>query len=91
MKIGIISSGAGGSILARYAIATGHEVVLASRRRDKLTEVVAALGRGAYAAIIAGAAEADMTILAVPWTAKEEALNTVNDWTKKILVDATNA
>lgn len=33
----------------------------------------------------------DLAVLAVPWTAKEEALGAVPDWRGKMLVDATNA
>jgi predicted dinucleotide-binding enzyme len=90
VKIGVIGAGAVGTAIAKYALLTGHQVALASRRRDKLAETVTALGNGASVATILDAAAADIVILAVPWPAREETLSAIPDWRGKILVDATN-
>jgi NADP oxidoreductase coenzyme F420-dependent len=77
VKIGIIGAGAVGTAIAKYALLTGHQMALASRRRDKLAETVTALGNGASVATISDAAAADIVILAVPWPAREETLSAI--------------
>jgi prephenate dehydrogenase len=83
VKIGIIGAGAVGTAIAKYALLTGHQMALASRRRDKLTETVTVLGNGASVATISDAAAADIVILAVPWPAREETLSAIPDWEER--------
>lgn len=66
--IGIIGAGEVGSQLARAAIKSGYEVVIAnSRGPETLKDLIDELGPSARAATAAGAAEAgDFVIIAVP-------------------------
>jgi predicted dinucleotide-binding enzyme len=66
--IGIIGAGEVGSQIARVAIASGYQVVIAnSRGPDTLRELIRELGPSARAATAAGAAAAgDFVVIAVP-------------------------
>lgn len=88
--IGIIGAGEVGSHIARGAIASGYEVVLAnSRGPETLTELVAQLGPPARATTAAEAAAAgDFVVIAVP-------LKLVNDMpvdalAGKVVIDTNN-
>jgi prephenate dehydrogenase len=75
MKFGTIGAGTVALAFAREALATGHEVVLSSRRGpEALAGKVAELGHGAFAATVEAAASLDYVLLAVPWPNVEEAL-----------------
>jgi len=91
MKFGTIGAGTVALAFAREALATGHEVVLSSRRGpDYLAGKVAKLGRGASAATVEEAASLDYVLLAVPWRDLEAALQGLPAWNGRVLVDATN-
>ena len=91
MKIGTIGAGDVSIAIAKLALAAGHEVILSnSTGGEKLAKIVAGLGKGATAGSISQVAEADIVILAVPWTAIESALAATPSWAGRILVDATN-
>jgi len=91
MKIGMIGAGSVALAIARYALASGHEVLLSnSRGPETLADVVNSLPSGVSAATIAEAGAADLTILATPWLAVEAALSAVTDWSGRVLIDATN-
>jgi 8-hydroxy-5-deazaflavin:NADPH oxidoreductase len=91
MKFGIIGAGTVALAFARAALATGHEVVLSSRRGpDSLADKVAELGRGASAATVEEAASLDYVLLAVPWRNVEAALQWLPAWNGRVLIDATN-
>jgi predicted dinucleotide-binding enzyme len=66
--IGIIGAGEVGSHIARAAITSGYDVVIAnSRRPDTLSGLIADLGSSASASTAAGAAAAgDVVVVAVP-------------------------
>lgn len=65
--VGFIGSGHLGSAIAQLAVAAGHHVVLGnSRGPETLTDTVARLGPRASAATSAGAAEAELVVVAVP-------------------------
>src|SRR5476649_353268 len=88
--IGIIGAGEVGSQIARAAIASGYQVVIAnSREPATLKDLIEELGPSARAATAAGAAEAgDFVIVAVP-------LKLVNDMpveqlAGKIVLDTNN-
>ncbi len=75
MKFGTIGAGTVAVAFAREALATGHEVVLSSRRGpESLASKVAELGHGASAATVEEAASLDYVLLAVPWPNVEDAL-----------------
>jgi predicted dinucleotide-binding enzyme len=91
MKFGTIGAGTVALAFAREALATGHEVVLSSRRGpDDLAGKVAKLGRGASAATVEEAASLDYVLLAVPWRNVEAALQGLPAWNGRVLIDATN-
>jgi predicted dinucleotide-binding enzyme len=91
MKFGTIGAGTVALAFAREALATGHEVVLSSRRGpDSLAGKVAKLGRGASAATVEEAASLDYVLLAVPWRDLEAALQGLPAWNGRVLIDATN-
>ena len=91
MKFGTIGAGTVALAFAREALATGHEVVLSSRRGpDALAGKVAKLGRGASAATVEEAASLDYVLLAVPWPNVEGALQGLPAWNGRVLIDATN-
>src|SRR6266481_8064779 len=75
MKFGTIGAGTVALAFAREALATGHEVVLSSRRGpDSLATKVAELGHGASATTVEAAASLDYVLLAVPWPNVEDVL-----------------
>ena len=91
MKFGTIGAGTVALAFAREALATGHEVVLSSRRGpESLASKVAELGHGAYTATIEEAASLDYVLLAVPWPNLEDALRGLPAWNGRVLIDATN-
>jgi predicted dinucleotide-binding enzyme len=90
MKFGTIGAGTVALAFARKAVATGHEVVLSSRRGlESLASKVAELGHGASAATVEEAASLDYVLLAVPWPNVEDALR-LPAWNGRVLIDATN-
>ena len=91
MKFGTIGAGTVAFAFARKAVATGHEVVLSSRRGlESLASKVAELGHGASAATVEEAASLDYVLLAVPWPNVEDALRGLPAWNGRVLIDATN-
>jgi predicted dinucleotide-binding enzyme len=73
MKFGTIGAGTVALAFAREALATGHQVVLSSRRGpESLASKVAELGRGAFTATVEEAASLDYVLLAVPWPTNPE-------------------
>jgi 8-hydroxy-5-deazaflavin:NADPH oxidoreductase len=79
MKFGTIGAGTVALAFAREALATGHEVVLSSRR-----------GPDYLAATVEEAASLDYVLLAVPWPNVEAALQGLPAWNGRVLIDATN-
>jgi 3-hydroxyisobutyrate dehydrogenase-like beta-hydroxyacid dehydrogenase len=81
VKFGTIGAGTVAFAFAREAVATGHEVVLSSRRGpESLASKVAELGHGASAATVEEAASLDYVLLAVPWPNVEDALRRLPAW-----------
>jgi predicted dinucleotide-binding enzyme len=89
MRFGILGAGNIGQAVARHAVAAGHEVIMASRRGGE--SLAAAAGAvGATPGTVAEAAEGELVLLAVPWSAVPDALGGLN-FDGRILIDATNA
>src|SRR5438270_14006074 len=85
MKFGTIGAGTVAFAFARKAMATGHEVVLSSRRGLKsLASKVAELGHGASAATVEEAASLEYVLLAVPWPNVEDARHTCRSSRKRL-------
>jgi 8-hydroxy-5-deazaflavin:NADPH oxidoreductase len=91
MRFGTIGAGTVALAFAREALATGHEVVLSSRRGpESLAGKVADLGQGASAGTVGDAASLDYVLLAVPWSNVGNALGGLPAWNGRVLIDATN-
>ena len=91
MRIGTIGAGSIGQAVARQALKAGHEVVLSnSRGPESLAGVVEELGPGASAGTVEEAADADLVLLAVPWSAVEESVAGLPRKDGRIVIDATN-
>lgn len=88
MQIGIIGAGNVGVAVGRQLAAAGHQVKLSARNPGALR--IAAEGIGAQAVPIADAAAEDLVVLAVPWLAVPDVLDSLPEWRGRILVDATN-
>jgi 8-hydroxy-5-deazaflavin:NADPH oxidoreductase len=93
MEIGILGSGKIGGNLARLFARAGHHVRVAnSRGPASLRPLVESIGPNAEAATLQDAVdEADLVVIAVPWTAREEVLGETGPYDDKIVVDAMNA
>jgi len=92
MRIGIIGAGRIGGNVARQAVRSGHDVMLAfSREPGRLEALAADLGEGAAVATAAQAAgSADVVVLSVPWSVIELALKEVGPLDGKLVIDTTN-
>lgn len=92
MTYAIIGSGAIGSALARQFARSAIDVLIAnSRGPESLAGLVAEFGPHVTAATLPHALKADTVILAVPFTAVDEAVQGAAQWNGRIVVDATNA
>lgn len=91
-RIGFLGAGRMAQTLARLLLRAGHEVMLAnSRSPETLTEVIADLGPGAWAARADELTRrADVIVLAVPWAHVPDALRSLGDATGAIVIDTTN-
>jgi 8-hydroxy-5-deazaflavin:NADPH oxidoreductase len=89
-SFGIIGAGNIGQTVARHLIKAGHPVILSnSKGPDSLKEIVTLLGAGAKAGSLQDAANADIVLLALPWS-QISTLTRLIDWTNRIVIDATN-
>ncbi len=88
-----IRTGNVGAALGRRFAENGHKIVYGSRDPSAadVRELVAATGNGAVATTQAdAAAQADIVILAIPWSAAEVVVRALPDLRGKIVVDPTN-
>jgi len=91
MTIGIIGAGDIGQAFAGQAVKAGYDVIVSnSRGPESLTGVVHQLGPLAKAGVRQEAAQADVVVLAVPWSQLGAALSGLPAWNGRILIDATN-
>ena len=91
MKVGIIGSGDIGQRLARHFLSIGNEVILCnSRGPETLRETVASLGEGASAGTLADVSKQEIVVLAVWWDTIPKVMAQIDNWSGRILVDATN-
>ena len=89
MRIGIVGTGSMASGFGRL-LSEKHEVWMGSRdteRGKQSANEIGAAGGGSYADVVP---EADVVILAVPWTAIEETLPQLGDLSGKVVIDITN-
>lgn len=92
MKIGVIGAGNVGGTLGRRWAQKGHEVTFGVRDIEsvKRSEVLAAAGPNARVASVSEAAAAEVVVLATPWTATEDAVQSAGNLQGKVVVDCTN-
>jgi len=89
MKIAIIGAGSVGRALGGGWRAAGHEVVYALR--DRTSDSARSVADEGFGIVpLNSAADADVTILSLPWTAIEPALKEVGPLAGSILVDTSN-
>lgn len=93
MKIAVIGTGNIGGSLGRLWAQRGHEVLFGSRdpASARARELLAACaGRARALPLESAAAEAEVTLLAVPWHAAADTLRRIGGLKGRILVDASN-
>src|SRR3954470_10588284 len=92
MNVAVIGAGRIGGNCARQLVRGGHDVMLSfSRDPDRLEELASELGAQArVASPQEAAAQADVVIFSVPWSAITEALEQVGGLAGKIVIDTTN-
>jgi len=93
MKIAILGTGNVGGALARVWTRKGHEIVFGTREPQsvKVQDLVANLGKRAKADSPEHAAQGcEAVVLATPWPAAQETLQSCGKLAGKLLIDCTN-
>ena len=93
MNITIIGAGNVGGTLGRRWAQNGHHVTFGVRdpQSPKVQEVLRAAGANARATSVReAAAAAECILLATPWTATQDVIQTAGNLSGKIVVDCTN-
>ncbi|MBV9236374.1 MAG: NADPH-dependent F420 reductase [Xanthobacteraceae bacterium] len=91
MKIAIVGTGNVGGALAKACSRAGHHIVLGVR--NPTDPKVAALAREVKAEVKMAAEAvqgADIVVLALPWSAAEDAVRALGDLNGKIVIDCMN-
>lgn len=88
MRIAIIGTGKMGRGFAE-ALAPTHEVVVGSRDPDRARAVASKVGVAAGASYADAAADANVVILTVPWSAMDETLARLGDLEETVVVDVS--
>lgn len=94
MKIGILGAGIVGGSLGKALVRAGHEVMFSTRNpaSDKMQTLLADTGGAAQAgSTTETVAFGDVVVAAIGWqNGLESVLNSVPDWSGKVIIDATN-
>jgi predicted dinucleotide-binding enzyme len=91
MTNAIIGSGRIGGALASQFARKRIEVAVANKRGpESLAGLVQELGSSVKAVSVQEALDADVVFLAVPFTAVRDTVRDARDWSKRIVIDATN-
>lgn len=91
MKIGIIGAGNVGQALARGSLRAGHAVAVSATNVDEAQRTAAAIGCTAAASNGEAVGDADVVILAVPFTAVSAIIAELGSALDgKVLIDVTN-
>lgn len=90
IRVAVIGTGRMGAALAGRLAATDHEVRLGSRDRERGRQRAVEVGAAFGGTCRAAAANAEVVILAVPWSAVSETLELLGDLDGTVLVDVTN-
>lgn len=87
---GIIGAGNIAKAVAGHLVKAGYTVTLSSRKAPALlADTIASLGIGALAGTPAEAANADIVLLALPWS-ELASLPKLTNWDERLVIDATN-
>jgi len=90
-SIGIIGAGSIGQTVAKYFANAGYEVILSnSKAPESLSSIVKAIGGNTRAELVAEAAQADIVVLALPWS-QINVIPSLTNWDNKLVIDAMNA
>jgi 8-hydroxy-5-deazaflavin:NADPH oxidoreductase len=90
VKIAIIGAGNVGAAIGRAAIATGNEVTLTAGDAAKARQVAAQIGAAATEQNARAVQDADIAVLAVPFTAVGSVAHEIREAAAgKIVIDAT--
>jgi predicted dinucleotide-binding enzyme len=93
MNIAILGAGSVGGTLGRRMAEAGHRIAFGvpSPKDGKYAQLTTAIGRETTVTSVAEAARgAEVVILATPWDAAREALQTAGDLSGKVVIDCTN-
>lgn len=91
MKIAIIGSGNVGKALAGSSVRSGHTVTISSRDPKHAEDAAKATGARATATSAEAVSDADLVVLAVPYTATESIVDDLGDrLSGKVVIDVTN-
>ena len=93
MKIAILGTGNVGASLGTHWAKAGHQVVFGSRdpAAAKVQEVICRANPAMCAELPhVSVQDADVIVLAVPWTRAQELLASLGDLTGRIIIDCTN-
>ena len=93
MKIAILGTGNVGGALARVWTRKGHEILFGTREPQsvKVQDLVANLGKRAKAeSLVHAARDAEVVVLATPWSAARETLQSCGRLAGKLVIDCTN-
>ncbi len=88
MKVGIIGTGKMGRGFAE-ALSTSHEVTVGSRDLERARTAAEKTGASGGATYADAAANADVVILTVPWSAMEDTLAELGDISGTVVVDVS--
>lgn len=89
--IGFIGVGQIGRALARHLLNAGYTVLLSnSRGKQSLEDMARELGPKAKAVDVSAVTDSDIIVLSVPWAKIEKAVENINDWNNKVVIDTTN-
>ena len=93
MKIAVIGAGHVGGALGTLWASKGHQIVFGVRNQQdpKLQELLkSAVGSARAASVKDAVSFGEVVVLAVPWTAAQETIESAGDLTGKVLIDCIN-
>ena len=92
MKIAVIGAGNVGTAVARAGVNSGNDVVLTATTPERAQTVAASIGARAAANNPDAVRQADLVVLAVPYSAVADVADEIADAASgNIIIDATNA
>jgi predicted dinucleotide-binding enzyme len=91
MKVAIIGTGNVGSALGTSLVKAGHSVAVAANDPDRAGAAAGRIGASLARSPLEAAAEAEVVVLAVPWSAAEDVARGIAEATRgKVVIDASN-